>query len=233
MALKEKLAMFNLSPEQEKIATSKFLATLALVSEEELKEITSYLNSQGVEITRANQIKLVGNLREEIAKKFSIIGEIHETEIYKQDPLMINRNVIDIYKKIQYCKQNGISYKKEDGTYESFLFSELEWQKVFNRESVMISEPVVAAVLEEPKVEVSEPIVTPVEPIAETTPVVNFAGSETFEKDTSKLDAKTQSFKKIREELAEQLAALDAIRNNGEIGFNDIDTESFGMGRAA
>ena len=136
----EKLDLLMLGKEERRKAEDKFLASLALVSEEELREVTEYLNSEGVQITKAKDIKVVVNSKDEIAKKFSILNEIHETDVYRQDPSRINRNVIDVYKRIQYCKQIGKSYKKEDGTYEAFLFNEMLWQQMMVKENEKHSE---------------------------------------------------------------------------------------------
>lgn len=139
MALKEKLDLLDLSEEERKKAESKFLATLSFVSENEIKEVVDYLNAKGIRITKAKEIKILGDSKVEIAKKFGILEEIHEEGIYRSNPLLITRNALDIYKKIMYCVQLGKPYKKEDGTYEEFLFSEIEWQKSFNKGSETIN----------------------------------------------------------------------------------------------
>ena len=69
MALKEKLALLNLSAEQERIAIEKFLVTLSLVSDEDLSECVSFLTKEGVAITKAREVKVVANSKDEIAKK--------------------------------------------------------------------------------------------------------------------------------------------------------------------
>ena len=109
MALKAKLDLLSLSDEEKSKASGKFLATLALVTEEELTDNLAYLSSQGVQIRNAREIKVLADTKAVMAKKFSILGEIHEEGIYREDPTLITRNAIDIYKKIQYCTQNGIS----------------------------------------------------------------------------------------------------------------------------
>ena len=115
MEIIDKLSLLNLSEKEQKKAKEKFMATLSLVSEEEIRDILNLLSSKGIYITKANEIKILANSKEEILKKFSILEEIHEEDIYKEDPLRINKNVIDIYKKIKYCIQNGIAYKWEVG----------------------------------------------------------------------------------------------------------------------
>lgn len=245
MALKAKLDLLSLSDEERAKASGKFLATLALVSEEELNEVLTYLSSQGVQITNAREIKVLADTKAVMAKKFSILGEIHEEGIYREDPTLISRNAIDIYKKIQYCKQNGIAYKREDGIYEPFLFSEAAWQKTFNRESTVVSdvakttagdsiitiEPVVTSVLE---------VVEPVIPVAvepESEDHIDIKEYMMSSDDEAELEARTTNFAAIRKELEGQLAELDALKNmsfdDSEISFTDLEPETYGMGRAA
>lgn len=251
MELEEKLDILALSPDQREIAKKRFLATLALVSKEELNEIKNYLYTEGIVISKAREIKIFANSIEEIAKKISILGEIHEVYMYTQEPLMINKNVIDIYKKLQYCKQNNIPYKREDGTYESFLFSELAWQKEMNRTPIVKEEivenvetPVEDFVTLEPAI---EPTLEIDEPISFVEPEeINDAPMQnnhvdikeymSISEDEKELEAKTTSFANIRQNLEEQLALLDDLKSSNfeeEIGFNDLEPESFGMGRAA
>lgn len=245
MALKAKLDLLSLSDEEKSKASGKFLATLALVTEEELTDNLAYLSSQGVQIRNAREIKVLADTKAVMAKKFSILGEIHEEGIYREDPTLITRNAIDIYKKIQYCKQNGISYKREDGTYEPFLFSEAAWQKAFNRESTVVSE-VAKQVVEDPIVTI-EPVVAAtisgVEPVIpeaielEDEDHIDIKEYMKASDDIAELEARTTNFAAIRQELEGQLAELDALKNmtfdDGEISFNDLEPETYGMRRAA
>ena len=163
--LKAKLDLIGLSEKEREKAEQKFIVTLSLISYEDLKEINRYLKEQGVFITKAKDIKVYTNPIVEIKKKFSILDEIHEVDIYRQDPSKINLNVLDIYKKVKYCIQIGKSYKKADGSYEESLFSEFEWQKVFNRESstvdfieadkndeIITVQPTTSEIVAEPKI---------------------------------------------------------------------------------
>lgn len=239
-----KIDLLNLSPEERKKTEEKFLVTLSLISEEDLKTILEYLNSQRVQISKAREIKVLGNSKEDIAKKFDILDGIHETDIYIQDPTMINRNVIDIYKKIQYCKQNSIPYKKEDGMYEGFLFSEIEWQKILNRASEVLNEsasPIEEIVTIEPVIEEELIIETPVEEEIEEIEHIDIKDYMNATNDIAELEAKTTNFESIREDLESQLRELDALNSlnsndlseDNVISFGDIEPESYGMGRAA
>ena len=115
MELIEKLSLLNLNEKEEKKAKEKFMATLSLVSENELRERLDFLKSKNVEITKAKEIKVLAIPVEELSKKFSILDEIHETDLYISEPSTLSLNVIDIYKKIKYCIQNNIEYKWEVG----------------------------------------------------------------------------------------------------------------------
>jgi len=136
--MKEKIALLNLS-EAEKAKLPKFMASLAFVSADEIRETQAFLKTMDIIITTAHQASVLTNPLEELKRKISILEEVHVSDIYVQKPLMLNKNAIEIYKKVNYCIQNNISYKKDDGTYELFLFSEKEWQKRFNRESELVT----------------------------------------------------------------------------------------------
>lgn len=136
MSLDKKLKLLNLSEEQEEIAKEKFMASLALVTLDEFTESLNYLQSQGVSITKANQVKVLTNLCHDLTKKFSVLGETKETDIYRQEPNMLNKNVIDVYRRFQKCNQDGISYKNEDGTYKTFILTEKAFQKELTERTI-------------------------------------------------------------------------------------------------
>lgn len=231
MTLLEKLSLLNLSEEEKSKATEKFIIPLSLVSDDELRDLLSYLVTEGVTITKAREIKALCNSKDEISKKFSIMGEIHETELYKQDPLMLNKNVIDIYKKIKYCMQIGKPYRKEDGSYEPFLFSESAWQQEVS------SEPVVN-VESDDNISLEDNLVTMEPTIEEIVPVIDDIqdiGSfvETIPEEKVE-EAKTTNFADIRKQLEDQLAELDSLRNDDNvISFDDIGSETYEIRRAA
>lgn len=135
MALKSKLDLLNLSEEERIKVQTRFMATLPLVDEKELREELEFLESKGVKITKAREVKVLAEPVANLVKKFSILGEIHEEDLYVQDPSQIVKNAIDIYKKIQYCKQVGKVYKNEEGKYSNFLFSEKSWNNEINKEN--------------------------------------------------------------------------------------------------
>lgn len=239
----EKLAMLNL-PQEELKKVDKFLATLALVTIEELKDILAFLTENGVYLSKVREIKILANTKEELIKKFNIIKELGETSIYKQDPTRINYNVIDVYKKVQYCKQIGKAYKKEDGIYESFLFDESLWQQVANKneeitpaftpveEDIVTLEPEIAPLefreeseLEDNHIDIQEYMATErikEDEAKETTfdIIQDELEAQNLENEISKLSAD----KKELEDFQKQLSELDTI------SFNDLDfgTESFG-----
>lgn len=129
MSIADKVNLLMLGEDEKKKVLEKFLTTLALVDENELIKRMDFLKKKGIFITKAREIKVLANPVEELSKKFSILEELGETDIYRQDVTMINKNVIDVYRRIKYCIQIGLPYKKEDGSYEPFLFSDIEWQK--------------------------------------------------------------------------------------------------------
>jgi len=245
MNISEKLDMLGLSPAERKKAQEKFLATLALISVEELKEVLEFLASHGIYIKNAREIKVLANSKEEISKKYNILEEVKEVGLYKNDPAKINYNVIDVYKKIQYCKQMNIPYKKEDGTYEKFLFNEGLWQEITAREaSVNVSSQSFTPVEEE--IVTVEPVIsTPVEPVVEET-VADDKYMDIQEYIASSLEEtpaeeKTTTFDVINSELEEQelqknveqlISSKESLKDFKqqleEIYFGDLVDEDFG-----
>ena len=197
MGIKEKLDLLSLSEKERKIAEEKFLTSLSLVTYDELKEVVDYLASKNVFITKARQLKVVTILKNDIARNFDILGEIHETQIYEQDPSKISSNVIDINKKIKYCIQNGIPYKKEDGTYEQFLFSEKSWKEMMVKETKVDTKevtPVLDETLVSIKPVVEESNIIEFNPVLDETPedkqaeIIPF--SPVLEEDSNVMDIK-------------------------------------------
>lgn len=236
--INEKLALLNLSNEERKKVEDKFLATLSLVSIEELKNVLGLLQENGIYITKAREIKVLGNTKEEISKKFSILNELGEISLYKQDPTKINFNVIDVYKKVKYCKQVGISYKKEDGTYEDFLFNEMLWQQKVNMEEVntqsypkveeeiITMAPEVAPVQDEKYTDINEYMKMDTERVIEEAKPTTFDVIQN-ELETQNLEeniTKLNETKTALEDFQKQLSELDTI------SFDDLDfnAESFG-----
>lgn len=134
MELIEKLALLNLSEKEEKKAREKFIQDLYLVSEDELMDILALLKEKGVVIKNAREIKVLTNSLSELQKDFSILEEIHHEGIYRQDPNMLNRNVIDLHRMRMYYDQNGISYMNENGEYDLKMFTEDAWRKISSKE---------------------------------------------------------------------------------------------------
>lgn len=231
-ALKEKLALLSLDEKEKDKVKGKFWATLSLNTVEELKERINYLKDKNVNIIKANSIKVLNIPIEELAKRFSILEEIHETDLYKVEPLALSFNVIDIYKKIKYCKQNGISYRSSEGKYESFLFNENEWEKKLNNNVLVNNEP---KNVENLNVSVSEPTFDNL--------FVNDESNVTpfnSEKELNNIETKVSQFENIKDELEKELESLNDEGYNNEptfdnniISFADInpDTYDFGYGR--
>ena len=223
MTLTEKLNLLNLSAEEATKAKEKFLISLSLVSEDEINALINFLNTQGVKITKARELKVLCNPLEDITKKFDILSEVNETNLYKSDPILLNKNVIDIYRRIKYCIQNNIAYKKADGSYENFLLCEKDWKlKTVDNN------------LDNDGFKAIEDNMVVVEPIVNEVPVLNDVSDLVFteqEEETKEPEMKTTNFADLRKDLEEQLKGLEALKD--DIGFSEIEPETYGMGRVA
>ena len=189
----------NLS-DKEKTKLPKFYATLSLTSEEDLKNVLSFLDSNGIKVTKANELKLLTNNVDELRNKLNILESVGEKELAIKEPKRLNNNILDIIKRINYCKAHNVEYKDAEGKYMIFLFSTTKWKsevesKGLDTTPVVETEPAIS--LEEEK---TEPVVTPSVEAEET-------------KDTNEFD----NYSKIREELEATRKALE----------NEFDFTSF------
>ena len=245
MTLREKLDLLNLSEEERKKAETKFLASLEFVSGEEIKDVLDFLNSKGITINKAREIKVITNPVDKLAKNIDFVENVNELGAYKEDPNRMSGNGLDIFKKVKYCTSNGIPYKNEDGTYKQLLFNESLFQQEVSPNPEVGNIPKLedlAVPNNEEIVTFEPPVITPTENLNENLNEqlkadneISFDNYMNATNDMQDIEAKTTDFTKIREDLAKQLAELDNYKNMGyeEISFGDIEPESYGMGRAA
>lgn len=170
----------NLS-DKEKTKLPKFYATLSLTSEEDLKNVLSFLDSNGIKVTKANELKLLTNNVDELRNKLNILESVGEKELAIKEPKRLNNNILDIIKRINYCKAHNVEYKDAEGKYMIFLFSTTKWKSEVESKGLDTT-PVVE----------TEPVVTPSVEAEET-------------KDTNEFD----NYSKIREELEATRKALE------------------------
>ncbi len=173
----------NLS-DKEKNKLNKFYATLSLVSEEDLKSVLKFLNDNDIKVTKAADLKLLTNTVDELRNKLNILESIGEKEIAIKEPKRLNNNVLDIIKRINYCKAHNVEYKDNEGKYKLFLFSTTKWKK----------EVEVSGLDNTPKVEEEK----------KEEPVMDFKTEE--KKESNTLD----DYSKIREELEATRKALES-----------------------
>lgn len=237
MTLKDKLDLLSLSEEERSKAESKYLVTFALISSGDLKAVVQFLESQNVVITRAREIKILAIPKEEMVKKFGILAEVHETDIYVQNPSRICCNALDIYKKIKYCKQVGKEYRKPDGKYEDFLFNETAWEKEFSRRR---AEKIVGMPHNDPQIVSVDPLTAKRTSVSSSNNDKYIDIRDYMNNPTpadKELDKLASDFDTIRGDLARELDMLNSFNGIGsdEISFTDLEPESYktGMGRAA
>ena len=259
MTLSDRLSYLNLSDEESQKAISKFLATLGMLEYAEFIEVINRLNHYKIEITRAKDIKVIANGLDNIEKKINILDGIHEVDVYRQDPSRLNCNeVLKLYQRIQKCKQSGIKYKREDGTYENFLFDERLWQQQLKGKIEEVIAPPTFKLSEEDMVTLepdNTPLNIPEEPVVPVVDEVYMniedyvaqpeieepeAHTTTFEVVSDGIVAqnledsisKLANDKKTLENFQQQLSELDTLKNQSdfgeEISFDDLEPDSFG-----
>lgn len=209
--MKEKIEIITKDfEEKEKKKLDKFMASLALCTEEELKNIVSFLNKKKVSITKASQIKVIANTLEELQNKFSVVEQAGASKIFEEDPNRLNSNVIDIYKRITYCKQNNIEFQNEDGSYKEFLFSATLWKNELELNNSK----------EEPK---NEEVKVEDKPAVEEEAVESPSVEEAKEEQTNaEQDDDVDYYEKIRAELEETRKALSTEFLNFDFGEEEL-----------
>ncbi len=247
--LKEKLDLLNLSEDERAKVEEKFIASVSLVSVEEMKAVLDVLAKKGERITKAREVKVLTNPASKIEKNYDFVEEVHEPGIYSEDLNRLSGNGLDKYKRIIYCIQYGIPYKNEDGTYKDFLFNESLFQKEVSGLAPTMDTPSETShetALEDISMEESEPIdlVVPKVEMPKDEVEVQDKDHEDVrdymqaEADLNDIESQTTSFEDIKKDLEAQLAELDALRSQSEYEnndnvyrFNDIEQETYDVGR--
>lgn len=245
MGLIKGIEILGLSEKEEKRAIEKHSATLGLISDAELEENIEFLKSKGIVISKACDIPVLANSKSELQKCFDILEEIHHEGIYRQEPNMLNRNVIDLNRMIKYYDQNGIKYYTEGEGYDLKMFTEEAWKNISMKEKEEIKaeedmvtlEPemknIIPEVAEEPKE--SELVSfkdfdekeeeTPLFQKPEEDEVIDFDSLSMYEEpkkevkaeeELKELDEQATNFADIRAELENQLKELDGLKNSQE-----------------
>ena len=134
----KKISILNYS--EEMMSTlPKFLATLVaynpktgeeIVTEEELKQIVSYLKEKNITL-RPGHLKVLALGFPYIKKAIEDIEKIDELKMYIDDPtrMIVKDNV----NRILYLRKNNITYKSEDGKYAKFAYNKKAFESEFGR----------------------------------------------------------------------------------------------------
>ena len=239
--LKEKIDLLGLSEEEREKLEEKFAPSLSYVSIDEMKAVLDVLARKGEKITKAREVKVLTNPASKIEKNYDFIEEAHEPNIYAGNILLLSCPVVDIFKRINYCRQYNIPYKNEDGTYKEFLFKEGMFQHEVNGLAPAMTDPVEEMTpLEEndtinvtvPEVEIEN---NPTDnEVKEPQDVNDYMQAEA---DLNDIESQTTTFAQIKQDLEAQLAELDALRsqsdydNDNVYRFNDIEQETYNVGR--
>lgn len=238
--LSEKLDLFGFSPREREGAITKFSVTLGINSYDELKAKLDYLAAKGIRIEKAKDLKVFANSYQDLEKNVSILEDIKEVDIYRNEPSTLNCVAMDLYRRIQHHKQAGLKYKNELGEYEGFIKKESEWKKEVTSEKIE-NKPVIEDTIQEASIVTVEPVVEEEKVEDLTHKDIN----EYMETDMKELDKKITDFEEIRSslnDLKRELSNLEDINNaqdlvpfsdNDFVSFNDLNAESYEMRRAA
>ncbi len=255
-SLKEKAELFNLDEKENKLLIERYSYTLATTPYAELKDSKEYLETQGITITKAREVKVLAHSIQILKNKCSLMGEAHEMELYRLDPVKLNLNAMDLWKKIKYCNQINVPYKNEDGTYKDFLFDEKEFQEKTGKPvDTTVIDP--TPIVEEAEVKEEAPVINEstvpditmtinadltkaledIEPrdYIETPPHIEMSdySSNNMINDFQKIENNATSFSTLQENVKRQMDALnneDVVNPMDMVGFNDIEPETFNAG---
>lgn len=106
--------------DRDKLQTEKFMVSLALGDSECLK----ILNSYGVVLTKSSQFIVLTQDAKTLTQELELAKKMDFLDAYKTDPKRLCQAVTNVIKRMAKCDAMGVSYKKEDGRFENFIFSE-------------------------------------------------------------------------------------------------------------
>ena len=217
--LKEKIDLLGLPEDERKKLEEKFSSSLSYVSIAEIKAVSDVLHKKGEKITKASEVKVLTNPASKIEKNYDFIEEAHEPGIYVGNIHGHNSHVIDILKRINFCKQYNIPYKNEDGTYKDFLFKEKLFQKIVNAQTHTIdtsAEIDIPLENDNDSLEVNVPEINTIDSYNESEDTEHQDIKEYMadaEKELDNIEEATTTFEDIAKRLDEQKAELSAKLN--------------------
>ncbi len=218
--LKEKIDLLNLSEDERKKLEEKFAASLAYVNIDEMKAVVDVLDKKGEKVTKARDVKILTIPASKIEKNYEFIEEAHEPGIYSGNIHLLFCPVVDVFKRINFCRQYNIKYKNDDGTYKDFLFKESLFQKEVNGIA-----PTMDSSIENEDEKINDTTHQDIQDYMQA------------EADLDDIESQTTTFAQIKQDLEAQLAELDALRSQSEYEddnvyrFNDIEQETYNVGR--
>ena len=138
---KTKKIMEIVSPnfkDKDRAQLEKFLTSLSLANENTLEILQQY----EVVLSKSSQLKVLTIDPKTITQTLELANKMSFIDAYKENPARLCQQVTAIISRMAKCDANGVSYKKEDGTFENFLFSKREFDQKLQSLNIL-SEPIV------------------------------------------------------------------------------------------
>ncbi len=113
---------------------SKNISTL-FIDTETFKNNLEMISRYQISLTKKNgkqAIQCLAQDTKELIKGIDAIIETGEENLFVETPEKLSTNLIDVATKIKYCKKNGVPIKSNNGSYYDFIFSDDEFQRIFD-----------------------------------------------------------------------------------------------------
>lgn len=106
----------------------KFMVSLALAD----PECVELLKKYNVELTKSSQFIVLTQDPKTLTQALELAQKMDFLNAYKADPKRLCQSVTHVIKRMSKCDAEGISYKKEDGRFENFIFSERKFNEMLS-----------------------------------------------------------------------------------------------------
>lgn len=108
----------------------KFMVSLALAD----PACVELLRKYNVELTKSSQFIVLTQDPKTLTQALELAQKMDFLNAYKADPKRLCQSVTHVIKRMSKCDAMGIPYKKEDGRFESFIFSERRFNEMLSAE---------------------------------------------------------------------------------------------------
>ncbi len=145
--------------DRDKDTIYKFLPTIKIAYEAYADKSLEVLNKYGINLKKSSQLIVLTMDPKALTQTLELASKMGFIEAYKENPKRLTRLVTNVIKRISKCDAAHIPYKKQDGSYEDFLFSEIAFNKKLSNispDKLEMVEPTPSSNTEESKIDLNQ-----------------------------------------------------------------------------